>query len=418
MTTIDAALFSAGSAVLVLGLVGSWVKRRLWLSEPMLCILLGAVMGPSGLGFVSQHQLPNMTLFKELAHLTLGISVMEAALRLPPTFVRDNARSLALAFLLLMPLSWLTAAALGWALMGYAMLPALVLGALVTPTDPVLASTVVNGGRAAAFPVRTRNLLMCESGANDGLGQLFLMLPVLLLSATVGLALGDWVKQVLGWGVLAAVAIGLALGEFAGWMMVWARRYEPEDHTPTATVGLALTATVLTAVQMIGSGSILAVFAAGLTMGRHAAAAETTHARMQSSVSRFFTLPFFLVLGTMLPWEAWIDLGIPGIIFALAAVTLRRLPWWLLFQRWMPAIRRPREAVFMGFFGPVGTAAIYYAIVADERSGLNFWPVVTLAVVVSAVVHGLSTTPASWAFTGPAGDTDKPPSGEAEPRDP
>jgi len=399
METIDTALLTAGAAVLVLGIAGGWIRDRFWLSEPLFCLLLGALLGPSVTGIVPAEMLPGRVLVEALAHITLGIVVMEAALQLPFGYLHRNLGAMAVVLLIAMPLSWLTAAALASPLLGMGLLPALILGAVLAPTDPVLAASVVRGKQAEdILPKRTRTFLTAESGANDGLGQVMLMLPLLLLSVAPSQALGEWVVGVVLWDTVAAVLIGLVVGDIAGWLMVWAMRRDNVEPASTTTIALALTVTVLAAVELAGSGSILAVFAAGLAFKRYASSEQTLHAHVQESISRFFTLPFFLVLGAELPWGDWWQLGWPALVFAVAVAVLRRLPWFWLLCRFMAPVQARREALFLGFFGPIGSAAIYYALRAEDQSALELWPIASLTVAVSAVIHGVSTTPAMWWF--------------------
>jgi NhaP-type Na+/H+ or K+/H+ antiporter len=393
--TIDTALVAAGGVVLLLGIVGGWMQRHFWVSEPLLCLVLGVAIGPAVTGLIAPEQLPGTVLLRALAGLTLGIAVMEAALRLPTGYIGRMAGTMAIVLLVAMPLAWVTTAGMALLVLGMAPLPALVLGALMSPTDPVLASTIVEGSRAErSLPERIRQLLTAESGANDGVGQLFLMLPVLLLTASPGVALSDWLVGVLCWDIAAAVAIGLILGEVAGRMMAWARRQPDSEGTSSITIGLALTVTVLASVELIGSSSILAVFAAGVRFKFWVASENTLHPDMQASIGRFFTLPFFLVLGALLPWGDWQALGWGGLAFAVGAATLRRLPWFLLLRPLLSPVKAPREAAVLGWFGPIGTAAIYYALLAEGPTGLSLWPLASLTVAVSAVLHGLTAAPA------------------------
>ncbi|WP_246678856.1 hypothetical protein [Mesorhizobium sp. B2-5-7] len=103
MSSFKRALALGAGTVLVLGLLGGYVKNRLWLAESTICLILGAVLGPMGLGWADLASLPldPFALLKEAARLTLGISVMAAALRLPPGFVARRAAGLALLFVTL-----------------------------------------------------------------------------------------------------------------------------------------------------------------------------------------------------------------------------------------------------------------------------------------------------------------------------
>lgn len=394
MDVIAVALFTAGSMVLALGLTGSWIKSRYWVSEPLICLVVGAIIGPPGFAFVGRDILPDRLLVEALAHVTLGITVMEAGLRLPSGYVRRCTGPLVVVLLVGLPLMWLTAATFAWAVAGMPVLAALIVGAFLAPTDPVLASDIVVSETAVRdIPAHVRHLLTGESGANDGMGQVLLMAPILLMGGSARTALSGLVLDQILWGVVAAAVIGVAMGDLAGRLMVWARRRSGHDAGSTITVGLALSVSVLSAVQLIGSGSILAVFAAGLRFKRYVAAEETSHPAVQASAARFFTLPFFLVLGAELPVADWIRMA-PATVGAVVLVVLfRRLPWWLILRPWLGPGCRWRDAAFLGWFGPIGTAAIYYALWAEDRTGMDFWPVATLAVTLSAALHGVTATP-------------------------
>ena len=273
-------------------------------------------------------------------------------------------------------------------------LTALMVGAFLAPTDPVLASDIVVSERAERdIPAPVRHLLTGESGANDGMGQVMLMAPILFMAGTAVTALSRLVVDEILWGVVAAAIIGVAMGDLAGRLMVWVRSRSGHNAGSTITVGIALSVSVLSAVQLIGSGSILAVFAAGLRFKRYVAAEETSHPATQASAARFFTLPFFLVPGAELPVADWIRMAPATIGAVVLVVLLRRLPWWLMLRPWLGHRCRWRDTAFPGWFGPIGTAAIYYALWAEDRTGIDYWAVATLAVTLSAALHGVTATP-------------------------
>ncbi|MEX6506181.1 cation:proton antiporter [Jiella sp. M17.18] len=396
---LDAALFVAGSAVLVLGLLGGYVKNRLWITETAICLIIGVAIGPAVFGLVDMANMPSdrFQVMKEVARLTLGLAVMGAALRLPPRFEITQWRDLSLSLVGGMTLMWGAGSALAYLILGLPLLPSLLLGAMLAPTDPVLAGSIVSGRSAIdSVPTRVRNVMSGESGANDGLGMLFVMLPILLLTKDPQDAWVEWATQVFLWEILASVAIGAMIGWLIGRLLIWVYDQPFFESQSTVTVGLALSVTVLAAVSLMGSDGILAVFAAGLMFNRFISTRETRQGHAQEAMGRFFDLPVFILIGVMLPWGDWFTIGWPGLAFAIALLFLRRPPFFFLLSRGMTCIRGWAESAFVGWFGPMGVASVYYSILADEKTGLQvFWPVATLAVTVSALAHGISATPLS-----------------------
>ncbi len=397
MTGFNLAVAIAGGTVLLLGLVAGYIKNRLWMAETTVCLLTGIVIGPAVLGFadIAALEVERFFLLKEVARLTLGMAVMGAALRLPARFVVRHPAGLGAVLGLGLPLMWLSSAALDFILLDHSLLVALLIGAALAPTDPVVAGSVVTGKIAGRLiPRRLRHLLTAESGANDGLALLIIMLPILLLQHSTPQPLTEWLTRVLLWEILGAVAMGVAAGWLAGRILVWAYRQPFSESHSTVTVALALALTVLAAVRLSGSDGILAVFAAGLMFNRFVAARETRHEHAQEAIGRFFSLPVFILIGVMLPWQAWYDLGWSGVMFVLAVMLLRRLPWWLLLKPLAPEMKTMPEAAFLGWFGPIGVSTIYYAILAREQTGNDAaWTVSSLVVFASVILHGITATP-------------------------
>lgn len=402
MNDFNLALSIAGGVVLSLGLVAGYVKDRLWLAEPLICLMVGVLVGPALFAIMSPAELgwepyPHLL---EVARVTLGIAVMGAALRLPARYEVGNWRDLFVSLGIGLPLMWLTTAALAAIVLGLPVLPALLIGAVLCPTDPVVANSVTSGRLAKrVIPGPLRDVLTAESGANDGLALAFVMLPVLLLTEATGTAFAEWSARIILWEILGAVVIGAAIGDISGRLLLWAHRQPFSDTHSTVTVALALSITVVAAVRLIGSDGILAVFVAGLMLNRYVRSDEMRHEHLQEAIGRFFDLPVFVLLGAMLPIQAWLTLGWPALGFVAAVVLLRRLPWWLLLSPALRSVRNAPEAAFLGWFGPIGIASLYYGLLASHETGLDYiWPLASLAVVSSVVVHGITATPLTALF--------------------
>ena len=254
MDQLNAALAAVGGLLLVLAVIAGFIKKRWSLSEPVVALLFGVLVGPDVLGVLDLGSwgVGEERLLEEAARLTLAVALVGVALRLPEGYPLRNWRSLAVLLGLVMPLMWLASGLLVYLILGVPFLVALLVGAVVTPTDPVVANSIVTGDVAEEnLPERTRNVLSAESGANDGLSLLLLLLPVLLLTRPAGEAVSEWLTRTLLWEVLGAVAFGAILGYAAGRLLEKAEERGITEHASILTLGLALGLTTLGAAKLL-----------------------------------------------------------------------------------------------------------------------------------------------------------------------
>ncbi|SFF86410.1 cation:proton antiporter [Blastococcus tunisiensis] len=388
---IDILLVGAG----VLGLVVAALSerlRRLPLSEPVLALVAGVLLGPAVTGVLDLRPVTeDSTWLHSATRALLAISVMSVALRYPFGAARSRLRPVLLLLAVAMPVMALVTAGLSALVLGVGLGTAALLGAALCPTDPVLASSVVTGGPAEEdLPERDRQVLSLESGANDGLALPLVLIAVALAgSETIGAAVLESLWQVLG-----AVALGAGIGWLGGRALAVGEEHGSTDTGPRLLFTAVLALTVLGLSGLVHVDGILAVFVAGLAFNLVSTGADRTDdAPMDEAVNRFLVLPMFVAFGAVLPWEAWVDLGWRGPALALAVLLLRRPPVLWLLRRPL-RLGRP-DALFLGWFGPIGVSAIFYLVLEAERLRLD--PVVlaagTLVVAVSTVVHGITSTP-------------------------
>jgi NhaP-type Na+/H+ or K+/H+ antiporter len=114
----------------------------------------------------------------------------------------------------------------------------------------------------------------------------------------------------------------------------------------------------------------------------------------QEAVNRFFAIPIFILLGTAIPWEGWKELGWTGVAMAAAVLLLRRPITLLLLHPLLPSLHTKSDVLFVGWFGPIAVAAIYYASLMEHKlSEPLIWDVTSLVVCMSVVAHGLTGAP-------------------------
>jgi sodium/hydrogen antiporter len=409
MDELQIVLVIVGALTLTLGVWSNYLRRQTFVPEPFVALLTGVLLGPSALDLLDPGAWGDeRTIVKEAARITLAVALMAIALRLPPDYLQRHGRATLVMVALVMPLTFLVTGAVSMALLGLPLLAALALAAVLTPTDPVVTTTIMVGDFAEErLPERIRNLLSIEAGANDGLAVPFVMLPVLLLTLPSGEAWGTWFLRSWLWEIGGGLVAGAAIGFAAGRMLTWSEERGFIERHSFLAFSLALTLLTLGIAEGLGMEGLFAVFLAGLTFSHEVGGTERAEEEgVQEAISQFIYLPAFALFGLVLPWEAWSALPPAALGFVLAVLALRRLPVVVLVARGLRSLPRLRDRLYVGWFGPIGLSSVLLALIAWERSGLEaVWVYGSLMVAVSAAVHGVSANPLTRRYDrGQAGD--------------
>lgn len=385
-----------GALIMSLGLASARLSRGP-LPPTLLALLLGVLVGPAVLDLVDPARLGEpLPILEGVARLTLGIGLVGVALRVPRAYPRRRWRDLSLLVGGGMLLMWAISSALVLWLLALPFWLAVLIGAMITATDPVAASPIVTGTEAERnIPEGMRHAISFESGANDGIAFLLVYLPFLILTRPPAEALSHWLLHTLVWDVVAATAIGVALGFVAARLLQAAEEREAIESQWRLVYMVALALFAVGAGRLIGSDEILIAFAAGATFVQVVDESERgEEERGQEAVNRFFAIPIFALVGTMLPWEGWAALGWRGPLLAAAVLLLRRPPVILALRPFLRDVRTVPGALFMGWFGPIAVAAAYYAaLVAHRLDEPLVWHVVSLVVCASVIAHGVTGAP-------------------------
>lgn len=398
MEPFHTVLLSIGVVLVVAGLF--WLAiERLWLTPPLLALVVGIVLGPDVSGAVDPAAwgLDVLHLVEQVTWLTLGISLFAIGVHLPPDYVWRHVRPLFLVAVVGTVLMWLASGLVVGLAFDLGVVPALLIGAAMAPTDPVLAGTITTGPEARKnVPARLRHLLYAESATNDGLALAVVMLSTLLWTHEQDAsAWQHWLWHTLLWQVLCGALFGAVAGFIVGWLQGVSERFKLSDQRGMLAMILALSVAVLGGLKLLGTDALLGVFVAGVCF--HFLARDTleqSQDQIQDAMQRFFQLPSFMLLGALLPWTQWAELGWAGVGLVVGILLVRRLPAWLLLKPAVGPMKTWRDALFLGWFGPIGLSAVFYATLAHRHTHLErIWPIVTLVVTASIVVHGITATP-------------------------
>lgn len=397
------------------------IRNRLHLSEPPLAMLTGVLFGPRGINALAPHEwgfLDDLT--QEITRVVVGLQVFAVGLELPKRYLPKHWRSIAIFLGPVMAFGWVVCAAFVMMLFGADLPTALVIAACLTPTDPVLAASVLSNSQfSGRVPVRIKHLLSTESGCNDGVSFPFLYVGLAVLTKkTVAGTLKEWGLITIVWQCIAGTVTGAIIGLAANKALRFADSRKLIGHSAFLVFYLLLALLSIGIGSTLGMDDFLVAFAAGAAFANDGwFAGRTRDSKLNNVLDLILSSTFFVYFGAVIPWEQFSPREITPYVtpwrlflFLVLVVLFRRIPIVLAVKRITPDLKTWREAWFCGHFGPMGVGAIFLAIEAraqletgtslplpnPDPSGKNFhatmlvWPVVTFVVFGSTLVHGFS----------------------------
>ncbi|MEV4536589.1 cation:proton antiporter [Asanoa sp. NPDC049518] len=366
----------AFAAVLLLAVLVSALAKRTILSTAVLFLAAGFILGPGTTGVVDVR--PDSPLVATLAELALFTVLFTDGMRVGWADLRSAWRLPGRALGWGLPLTLGVTAVAGHYLLGLGWPEALLLGAILAPTDPVFASALVGNDKV---PARLRHLLNVESGVNDGLALPFVIVFLAVASGSGDLHLGELAVEVsLGLAIGVLVPVAAILLERSRFFAA-SPAYEPLN-------GLAIGLLVLALGQVTHANLFLAAFAAGITVATFGPRQRAAFEHFGENLAELFKLAALLVFGALISVEFLADISWTGWLFAVFAIFVARpLALWLSFLRSGLGMREQAAAMW---FGPKGFASVVYGLLVLE-SGITaadeIFHLVALTIVMSIVLH-------------------------------
>lgn len=422
-----------GGLLLVMGLTFTVLKRSP-ITAAIIYLAVGLVVGPSGLNLFHFNPLKESALLEALTEVAVLISLFSAGVKMPVPFSFVRWRTPILLATVSMTVTVAMVAAFAWYVLGLPLGAAVLLGAIVAPTDPVLATDVHI--RHPGDRDQLRFTLTCEAGMNDGSAFPFVMLGLGLLGLH---KLGDfglnWLLVDVLWATLASIAIG-AVGGVALARLGWKLRREPHKHELLDDfLGLGLIGVVYGLTVMLHAWGFLAVFFAAVALRQTelklAKAARNSDDKRTSPetdatahhagtdldadpvplptvsegslvfkehLERLSELVLILLVGGSLflsSWS-WEAVGLALFLFVVARPVSVLIG--LLGTRTTWRIRS-----MAGWFGVRGIGSLYYLMYAiqhglPEPLALQLIQLTLIVVTLSILLHGISVKPLMWRF--------------------
>jgi sodium/hydrogen antiporter len=383
--------------VVAYGLVSGWVVRSV-VTGPMLFVGFGLLIGPEALDLVDVPIADEGV--ELLAETTLGLLLFADAVRIDLAKLRVQAALPARMLLVGLPLAVAVGAVVAAPVLGLPAAVALLVAAVLAPTDAALGQAVVTN---PSLPTRVRQSLNVESGLNDGLAVPFVAVATFLaVREEEGRSAAGWARfaaEQIGYGTLVGLAVGLGGGLLVA--RASARGLMEGTYRQIAVLGLAVLAFVLA--DQVGGNGFIATFAGGLAFGAAARDACAHVEEFTEDVAQLLMMLSFVVFGAILVGPALEALDWRIALYTAASLLVVR-PLAIAVSL-VGAGLAPRTVGFFGWFGPRGLASIIFglqAVAAGEEAGTPelevVGVVVSWTVLVSIVAHGLSATPAAAAY--------------------
>ena len=373
--------------------------KRLPLSLPIICIALGA--GIFVLPAVSLEPLPQTypEITERLTEFVVIIALMGAGLKLDRRLSWHHWGVTWRLLAITMPLSIAAITALGGWGLGLSWISALLLGACLAPTDPVLAADVQVGPPKEGDEDEVRFGLTSEAGLNDGLAFPFVNLAIALaLSASTGEPwTRDWLLHSVMWEIGIGVAAGWLIGRAFGWLTFHVPAKTKLAQTGDGLIAIAATFLSYGLTEMVDCYGFLAVFVTALTLRRSHRDHdfnEEMHA-ITEQVERIAMMIVLLLFGGALTSGLLQAIRWQDALAAAAIIILVRPLAGVLGLVGFPADRP--EKLTLAFFGIRGVGSFYYLAYALNHAEFmdsdRLWSIVGLVALFSILLHGLTVTP-------------------------
>lgn len=370
--------------MLLVGSLLSGVAERSILSVSVLFLAAGFVCGDAVLGLV--HVRPEQPVVAELARMALFAVLFSEGMLLDRRTLGACWKLPGRALVLGLPITLLVtavaarfAAGLGWA-------EALLVGAILAPTDPVFAAAIV---KREGVPPRLQHLLNIESGINDGLA-----LPIVVLLLATFNGRGNLAA------VLASVAAGVAIGIVLPLLVSLAERapvlspHRAFQPFTALAVGLLIFATT----RVLGANEFLAAFAGGVTIATADQELAAEFRAMGEHIAELLKFAGLLVFGALLSGRLLGEMDFGAYVAAAVALFVARPAG--LWPALLGSDLGPRERIAAVWFGPKGFASVIYAIMALQARtphSSRVFALCALVIAASIVLHSSSDVPlAAW----------------------
>jgi sodium/hydrogen antiporter len=399
-------LLVIGTLLLMVTLGSGWISR-LPLSFAIIYLVVGIVLGPYGFGLIQlrRDNAFNAELLQRLTEFVVIVSVFGCGLKIVRPLRWKDWNITTRLIGLLMPISIFALAVVGKLFLGMEWGEAILLGAILAPTDPVLASEVQLTDTNDQDELRFG--LTSEGGLNDALAFPFVYFGIYALKDNNwNNWLRDWILVDLIWAIAAGIVMGIVVAKAVVWIDKKIQKHRPADELMEDFVALSTILLTYSLTEIVNGYGFLAVFVAGLIIQRSYKNPEKPLAQLEfiERIEKLLEVGTILLLGSILLFQPMLNYSAQSLlVIILLFLVIRPLGAWISTIG-MRNLNFPRRKLhsgarwLFGWFGIRGVGSLYYLAYAfgnglkGETAEQIAW-ITYSTIVVSVLVHGVSATP-------------------------
>ena len=379
-------------------LLAYWLPRLIFRRPPSASALLiafgmlGSLLFPDLFGALDPTENPGV--WEITAEIVVIVVLFATGLRIDDLGDLRLWRSTIGLLAVTMPLTIVAVAALGWAFTGMTLAGALLVGAVLAPTDPVLAGDVQVGPPLEGQEHPVRFALTTEAGLNDGLAFPFVYLALHIAAGGFdGAALATWLAWDVGYRILAGALLGAAVGWGLGRILFVLPSWNTLAETGPGVLALAGVLLCYGLVELAEGYGFIAAFVAGVVV-RRVEVRHALHRRLHlfsEAVESAVTATLLVLLGGVMP-ALWPHLDWAHTFVGFGLLLLIRPVSGVLGL--IGSARSRRERMVLAFYGVRGIGSIYYLGYASTHIEFvnegPIWALVAYTIFASTVIHGLT----------------------------
>lgn len=394
MDTYILSFLAIGLLLLLVTLGSGWIAR-LPFSYALIYLVVGILLGPYGINLIELR--PQAEVLERLTEFAILISLFGCGLKmnrpLQPWAWNSTARLIGF----LMPICIFSLAAVGHLFLGLPWSSAILMGAILAPTDPVLASEIQLLGAKDRDELRFG--LTSEGGLNDALAFPFVYFGLYWMKdAQWQNWFGQWVLVDVLWAIAAGVGMGVLVAQGITWIHRRSQQVKSADALMEDFVALSMVLITYALTELVNGYGFLAVFIAGMVVQRNHATPETYHSQREfaEQIEKLMEVGIILLLGSLLRIEPMIRFIAPILLVSgLLIFIIRPIGAWIST---IGSPLNPTRRLLYGWFGIRGLGSLYYLSYAFEQGlsgdlGEEIAWIVYFTVVISIILHGISATP-------------------------